>query len=128
MQLKLFSLGKYEFTDETIDYFGHILHRIRALRDIPRHNVKAGDLAGFIESEVNLSQEGDCWVGDNAYVFGGARVCINACVCGDAWVYDIAQVSGNAQVSGTAWVLGNAWVHGNTCVSTGVHTEGKICN
>jgi len=43
-------------------------------------------------------------------------------------IRDIAQVSGNAQVSGTAWVLGNAWVHGNTCVSTGVHTEGKICN
>jgi len=83
MQLKLFNLDKYEFTDETIIHYGHTLYRIRALRDIPRHNVKAGDLGGFIESEVNLSQEGDCWVGDNAYVFGGARVCINACVCGD---------------------------------------------
>jgi len=68
MQLKLFSLDKYELTDETIDRHGHTLYRIRALQDIPGHDVKTGDLGGFIESEANLNQEGDCWVRDNAQV------------------------------------------------------------
>ena len=32
------------------------LHRIRALRDIPRHYVLKGDLGGYVSSEANLSQ------------------------------------------------------------------------
>jgi len=56
MQLKLFDLDKYELTNETIIHHDHTLHRIRALRDIPRYDVKAGDLGGYIESEANLSQ------------------------------------------------------------------------
>jgi len=155
MQLKLFSLDKYELTDETIDHFGHILHRIRALRDIPRHNVKAGDLGGFIESGANLSQEGDCWVGevrgdaqvsgnawvrDNAQVFGNAQIYGNAWVFGNAQVFSDAQVSGaarvsgnacvsgDAQVSGNAHVYGYAWVHDDACVFTGIYAEGEICN
>ena len=47
---------KYELTDETINHYGVVLHRIKALRSFG--DVKAGDLGGFIESEDNLSQEG----------------------------------------------------------------------
>lgn len=36
------------------------LYSIRALRDFG--DVKAGDFGGWIESEDNLSQAGDCWV------------------------------------------------------------------
>ena len=43
---------KYEFTDETKNYEGHLLHRIRRLSD--------SKLGGWIESEKNLSQEGNC--------------------------------------------------------------------
>ena len=49
-------------------------YRIRALRDIPRHNVKAGDVGGWIESEYNLSQDGDAWVRDGICVFGLIRI------------------------------------------------------
>ena len=52
--------------------------RIIALRDIPRYNVKAGDLGGWVESEHNLSQDGDYWVGGNARVDCHARVFGNA--------------------------------------------------
>ena len=38
---------KYELTDETIDVDGHILHRIKAIRDFGDVNV--GELGGFIE-------------------------------------------------------------------------------
>ena len=52
---------KYELTDETIKIDGHILHRIKALKDltiIPMScMVFKGDLGGFVESEENLSDE-----------------------------------------------------------------------
>ena len=51
--------NKYELTDETKNFCGITLHRIRALRDIPSVNVKSGDLGGWIEKESNLSQDGD---------------------------------------------------------------------
>jgi hypothetical protein len=37
-----------------------------------------------VESERNLSQEGNCWVCGNAKVCGDAEVCGNAKVCGNA--------------------------------------------
>ena len=42
---------KYELTDETMEWEGHTLHRIKALRDF--NYVKAGDLGGWVESEDN---------------------------------------------------------------------------
>ena len=38
---------KYELTNETINYDGRILHRIKAIKDFG--NVKKGDLGGWIE-------------------------------------------------------------------------------
>lgn len=42
---------KYELTYETKVVDGHTLHRIRAVQDMPLHNVKAGDLGGWVEIE-----------------------------------------------------------------------------
>ena len=86
---------KYELTDETN---GSGLRRIRALRDIPRCGVKEGDFGGWVESEGNLTQEGDCWVFGIARVGGNARVFDNAQVSGTALIYGDAQVFGNARV------------------------------
>ena len=96
-------MKKYELTSETKDVDGHVLHRIRALRDFG--DFRKGTLGGWIESERNLSQTGDAWVGDNAEVYG------NALVYGNAWVYDNAKVSDNAEVYGNAWVYDNAKVY-----------------
>ena len=87
-------MKKYELTDETITHCGHTLHRIRALRDFG--TIKKGDLGGFVESEGNLSHEGDCWVGGDAQVGGNA------------------EVSGNAQVERTSdyIVFKNWWSSG----------------
>ena len=101
---------KYKLTDE-VNELG--LHRIVALRDIPRHNVKKGDLGGFIESEENLSQKGDAWVGDNAEVFGYAQVYGDACVFGNAHVFGNSRVEGEAQISGHAKIFGDACVSGH---------------
>ena len=57
---------KYKLTAETKMWCGHELHRIEAAEDFGC--VKAGELGGWIESEKNLSQDG------NARVCGNARV------------------------------------------------------
>ena len=105
-------MKKYELTKETKTLAdGTVLHRIRALMDIPRYCVRAGDLGGWIEKENNLSQDGDSWVSGNALVYG------KALVYGYADVSDKAKVSDNAWVSGNALVSGNAEVFGNALVS-----------
>ena len=95
---------KYELTEETVKTdSGVVLHRIRALKDFvcQGFQVHKGDLGGYVESEKNLDQEGNCWVSGNAWVYGNAQVFGNAEVCGDA------LVTGNAEVFGNAWVSGN---------------------
>lgn len=88
---------KYEILkDEFIDFDGRKLYRIKALKDF--RNVKAAEAGGYIESEQNLSQEGDAWVTGNARVYGNAQVYGDAWVSGDAWVYGNAWVSGDARV------------------------------
>lgn len=82
---------KYELVKEDYIIFnGHILFRIRALKDfqtIHGLTVKVGDLGGYIQSEKNLSQEGDCWIGSNAKVYDNVCVSdnayVNAYICND---------------------------------------------
>jgi len=104
-------MKKYELTDETIEVYGTALHRIKALKDFG--NVKKGELGGYVESERNLSQEGNCWVYDNARVYSNAKVFGNAEVCDNARVYSNAKVCDNARVYSNAKVFGNAEVCGN---------------
>lgn len=108
---------KYELTEETLEYDGHILHRIKALRDFG--NIKAGQLGGWIEKERNLSHEGICWVAGDAKVFGDAEVCNDAEISGYANVYE------NARVSHSAKVFDNAEVSGNAVVSDKAKVFGK---
>ena len=72
-----------------------------------------GNFGGYIETEDNLSQEGECWIADNAKVYGNARIYENAQIIGDAQVYGNAKVHGNAQVSGNARVYDEALVSGS---------------
>lgn len=67
-------MKKYELTDETKGERGVTLHRIRALVDIERYGVKAGDLGGWIESEANLDHKSEARVSGEARVFGDAWV------------------------------------------------------
>ena len=90
---------KYILTDDVIDFNGHTLHRIKAVRDFDC--VKAGNLGGFIESEKNLNHDGDAWVTDSAWIFGDAVVSDSARVTGDAVVSgdaDFAVISGFGRV------------------------------
>ena len=131
---------KYEILkDEFIEFDDRKLYRIKALKDF--HNVKEGEFGGYIESERNLSHEGDAWVYSNAQVSGDARVYGNAQVSGDArvsgdaWVCGDAQVCGDAWVCGDAQVCGDAWVSGNArvsdnarvCGNARVYSDARVC-
>ena len=74
-------LKKYELLqDDTVQTAaGGTLYRVRATRDFV--DVAAGDLGGYVQSEVNLPHNGNAWVSGNAQVYG------------DAWVYGNARVS-----------------------------------
>ncbi len=134
-------MQKYEFTDETCEFEGHTLHRIRAMRDFG--HVKAGDLGGWIEWKRNLSHDGTCWVQDEAKVMGWAqvknnaiirdnaiaswyaRIVENAIVEGDALIEGLAAVGGYARISQMAIIGEQASVRGHACVNGCAQVCGK---
>lgn len=97
------------------------LHRIRALRDV-RENVRAGDLGGFVQSEKNLSQDGQSWIADNAvaaedaYVHGDAILWDYSCVRGSATISGPSRIGGNAIIEDCA-IITAGYVHGNVHIS-----------
>lgn len=125
---------KYELTNEIKEWWGHTLHRIKALKDFGA--VKAGELGGWVESEYNLLQDGDCWIYDEASVYdsarvgwdaivrGNATVCDEASVCDNAAVYDNARVYGYATVCDNARVCDNATVCGYATVCDSARVGG----
>ena len=116
---------KFELTSETRDFFGVIFYRIRALRDLA--NVKAGDFGGWISKEANLSHEGNCWVSDNARVFGDAQVSGNAWVYGNARVYGNAQASDNAKIQTRNDIIWFSNVGSENGTLTAFKTDAGIC-
>ena len=114
---------KYKLTEETIKINVRILYRIEALKDFK--DVKKGDKGGYVEKEENLSQNGDCWVYDNAKVCDKAMVYNNAKVYDNVMVFDNAMVYDNAKVSGNALVYGNGVVHDNAVVCDNASVYGN---
>lgn len=108
-------MRKYELTDKTINYDGHILHRIKALRDFG--DVKAGDLGGYIESYSNLSHSGECWVYNQAKVYSHASVRNDAELHNCAEAKDYAIIEDKASLWDKAIVYDYACVVGNSVVS-----------
>lgn len=106
---------KYELSNETKEYNGSTLYRIKALKDFG--NIKAGDLGGYVESENNLSQEGDCWICDNAIVCGDARIKDNAYVSGNTIVKDFVRICRNAVIFGNVELSDNVHISGNAKIS-----------
>ena len=118
-------MKKYELvgTDKKTP-LGKPLFQVVALRDFG--DVRKGDKGGYIESTDNLSNEGNCWVSENAFVFDNARVSENAFVFGEAQVFGGAFVHNDAQVYGDSRVFGEAWVFGNAEVFQNAQVCGNV--
>lgn len=93
---------KFVLTDEVIEYEGHTLHRIKALRDIHASRICKDCLGGFVENDQNLCWDDDSWIGVEAKVVGDSTVQSNALVTDKAVVIDSlidgGSVSDNAVV------------------------------
>lgn len=99
---------------------GKTLYRIQALKSF--NDVKEGEIGGYVESEDNLSQEGNCWIYDDACVFDNARIEDSAIAAHYACVYSKGIVKGYAAVSDEGKVYGNAKIYGNWTV----YHNGKV--
>ncbi|MBR2767291.1 hypothetical protein IKD67_04415 [Candidatus Saccharibacteria bacterium] len=69
-------------------------------KKIVSSRIRAGDSGGWIESESNLSQEGDAWIGKGAVVFGEVVVKDNAWVGGEK-----TAVAGKVLVGGESKIF-----------------------
>lgn len=108
---------KYELSGESRIYnspFGETfeIQRIVSLKDFG--DVKSGTLGGWVQSEHNLSQEGDCWIYGDAVVGEGARVLSNSRVSGNSFVGGNSVVSDNAVVGESSSVTGNSIIEQNS--------------
>ena len=104
------------------------LYRIEALKDFS--DVKKGDKGGYVESEKNLSHEGDCWVYNSAKVYDNARVYDNAKVYDDAVVRGSAKVFRRAVVRENAMIYDKAVVFGEVIIhdNAKVYERAVLCN
>lgn len=110
--------SKYEILAEdkhSVTIGGTTYYRIRALRRIERPfglpPVEPGDLGGYVALEAgtsSLSNEGDCWIADEAFVSG--YVSGDSQVTGQAHVGYPSEVSGKSLISDFAQVIDGAEV------------------
>jgi len=100
------------------------IYRIKALKDFG--DVKTGDLGGYVQSEKNLSHDGDCWIYDKSKAFDDAIIKDNAKIYGLVKVGDnailrdnvivrseIMEITNNAIIEHNAEIIGNGFIAGN---------------
>ena len=118
---------KYELLKNNfIEYKGRKLYRIRALKSFS--DIKCGDIGGYVENEKNLSQNGNCWIYNNAKVYDAGRVFDNAIIKDNAEVFDNASVLDNAIIKDNAEVFDNSVIYKNAVcgIDTKVYGHGVI--
>ena len=109
-------MKKYELIEESkATFVGIDIYRIRALRDFG--NVKAGDIGGWVCSEDNLSQEGNCWIYDEAKCLDNARILDNAKMYDNAEMYDNSVMYDNTRMLDNAIIYGKAKMYDNSRMS-----------
>lgn len=62
---------KYKIIN-TVNWNGKKINQIQAVRSFG--NVKKDQIGGWIESESNLSHEGNCWIADGCIICGDSKV------------------------------------------------------
>ena len=97
---------KYEMTNITMEFEERTLYRIRALKNF--RNVKAGDLGGWVSGKHNLSQEGDCWIYDEAKCMDNARMYHNSAMYNNAVMCDFSEMHGCSEMHNYSAMLDNS--------------------
>ena len=98
----------------------YTLYRVQSIRQIRPLSyttnpyvglvIPAGTIGGWIQKQYNLSIQGECWVGEQAMVFGDARVRQSSYVGGNACIYGAANIRGHSNIRDHAQIFGNAQI------------------
>lgn len=105
------SQKKYEITEITHPKYPW-LHRIRARCQV-NEQVGPGAFGGYVQTEDNLSQDGTCWIYDQAIC------CEEAVVEDDGRMFDGTVARGSALISGDARMFERAVAEGNSSFFSG---------
>lgn len=89
---------------------GEKVYQIRALIDMPHHNVKTGDLGGWIQSFDNLPMNQNGWVSDEAVVGGNTKIKDSSRVEKKAKVFGSTDIQGNSIVKGDVSIEGEMYL------------------
>ena len=122
----------YDESTSVKDYNGtkHKVYRIKALKSFG--NVREGDIGGWVEKDYNLSQQGNCWIFDNAVAMGNSQVLHhaqlmdNAKVSMKATIRNYAQIMDDARVAGNAKILDNVIIRNNVLIRGKAIISGKV--
>ena len=114
---------KYKLTENTISIYGKTLYQIQSLCSFS--SIEKGDLGGYLEHEDNLSQEGSCWAGPNAYIMDQATLEHNSLAAGLSPNNPLI-IKDNAWLSGASVVLGEGIIQDQVCVAEHTFIKGEI--
>ena len=128
-------MKKYEILmdeENTIRWEGHILHRIRALKDF--RDIRKGDIGGYVEKECNLSHKGKCWIYDNAKAMDDSRVNSNSrmydnsIICDNGRMHDNSEMHGDSRLYDNSIMYGESKMYGNSvmCNNSVMHNNSEM--
>jgi len=95
-------MKKYKLTKESKEVFGNKVYRIQAIKDftcINGREVKKSYLGGWVQSEDNLSQDGLCWLFDEAVGMENSKRTENSIGSGNSQQSGNSRQSGNSKLS-----------------------------
>ena len=112
---------KYEILMDkknTIEWKGHTLHRIKALRDFG--DIRKGDIGGYVENENNLSHKGNCWIYDDAKVmddsimYDYSRICDKSELHDDSRMYNYSKMYDYSELHNNSIMNDDSEMHDNS--------------
>ena len=116
-------MNKYKILyDQKEEIYDNVfIYRIQALKDFD--DVKAGDIGGYVQSENNLSQEGNCWIYNNAIAYNNSSVIDNAKIRNNVILSDNAIVMNESDIKDAAYIFGNSHIMGKSQISGYPHID-----
>ena len=91
---------------------GRTLYRIIALKNFS--DVEAGDLGGWVSGIDNLSQEGNCWIYDEAKCMGNARMFDNSKMFNNSKMHGNSTMYNDSRMYDCSVMYNNSTMYGHS--------------
>mgnify|MGYP003627980356 CR=1 FL=1 len=106
---------KYELGESKV-FMGIEVYRVVALKSFG--NVTKGDIGGWVEDEDNLSQQGNCWIFDEAMAVNRSMV------AGNAEMHDYSKMLDDSMI----WDHSRMYDNAQMCNNSGMYDNSKMLN